>query len=83
MILTHQWSRSMIGTMLFAFFLTQLPESPRWLLARGRPSEAEDVLQRIARANGVNGDRQMFREHLDALRDVCEKERKDAKETSR
>ena len=31
-----------------------VPESPRWLLVRGRGAEAEQVIARIARDNGTN-----------------------------
>ena len=31
-----------------------MPESPRWLLVRGRGAEAEQVIARIVRDNGTN-----------------------------
>ena len=31
-----------------------VPESPRWLLVRGRGAEAEQVVARIVRDNGTN-----------------------------
>lgn len=37
---------------LYFFAFRVLPESPRWLLARGRFEEAEEVLKTMARVNG-------------------------------
>ncbi|KAG5319759.1 OCT1 protein, partial [Pseudoatta argentina] len=37
---------------IYFFYWWFLPESPRWLLAKGRLSEANDILETLARVNG-------------------------------
>ena len=43
-------------------FIPWLPESPRWLLANGRPDDAKDILNTVCRVNGTPG----FPGHLSA-----------------
>ncbi|KAG5329159.1 OCT1 protein, partial [Acromyrmex charruanus] len=38
--------------LIYFFYWWFLPESPRWLLAKGRLSEANDILETLARVNG-------------------------------
>ena len=33
------------------FFLSILPESPRWLMSKNKPDEAYKILQKVAKAN--------------------------------
>ncbi|XP_041453253.1 organic cation transporter-like protein [Lytechinus variegatus] len=47
-----QLTVSVIPVLLLITWLT-IPESPRWLLMRGRKKEAEDIIKRLARWNKV------------------------------
>ncbi|XP_053606652.1 beta-alanine transporter [Plodia interpunctella] len=54
--LVRDWRHLALATTLpfvcFFLYLWPMPESPRWLLARGRFEEAEVILKRMARING-------------------------------
>ncbi|XP_048771044.2 organic cation transporter protein-like isoform X2 [Ostrea edulis] len=49
-----------IPTVIFIAFWCILPESPRWLLSKGRTEEAEEVLRKAAKVNGVQLPEKLF-----------------------
>lgn len=51
-----------IPTVVFMAFWCILPESPRWLLSKGRRQEAEEVLRKAARVNKVTLPEKLFDE---------------------
>ncbi|XP_072036910.1 organic cation transporter protein-like [Amphiura filiformis] len=40
-------------SLILCFFIIIIPESARWLISRGRLKEADEIIQRVARANKV------------------------------
>ncbi len=66
-----------VGILVMAA-LTWVPESPRWLLIKRRPTEAADVLQRLARMNGT----ELSKGHLKELELMKEEEGGKKEETA-
>ena len=59
----------------FAIFHRLIPESARWLLSKGRTEEAEVVIQKAAKTNGVSLPENIFKDlkennHTEKLTDV-------------
>jgi MFS family permease len=52
---------SLPGVLYMLAFSKSVPESPRWLLAEGRISEAEEILGKIAEKNGTMFDKRLTR----------------------
>ncbi|XP_078335241.1 organic cation transporter protein-like [Crassostrea virginica] len=42
-----------VPCVVFVFYWWVIPESPRWLLTQGKMTEAEDIIQEVAKKNGV------------------------------
>ncbi|XP_028396515.1 solute carrier family 22 member 15-like [Dendronephthya gigantea] len=51
---------SLPGVLYVMLFAKSIPESPRWLLAKDRISEAEVILTKIARRNGTTFDKKLI-----------------------
>ncbi|XP_012538736.1 carcinine transporter isoform X6 [Monomorium pharaonis] len=64
--------------LIYFFYWWFLPESPRWLLAKGRLGEANDILETLARVNGKElpvSFKQKLRQRMAMSRSKSEEER--------
>ncbi|XP_071635375.1 carcinine transporter isoform X2 [Temnothorax longispinosus] len=80
--LIRDWRTLAITTsapfLIYFFYWWFLPESPRWLLAKGRLSEANDILETLARVNGKElpvSFTQKLRQRMTMSRSKSEEER--------
>ncbi|XP_011880887.1 PREDICTED: organic cation transporter protein isoform X2 [Vollenhovia emeryi] len=80
--LIRDWRALVITTsapfLIYFFYWWFLPESPRWLLAKGRLSEANDILITLARVNGKElpaSFTQKLRQRMTMSRSKSEEER--------
>ncbi|XP_026827234.1 carcinine transporter isoform X3 [Ooceraea biroi] len=80
--LIRDWRTLAITTsapfLIYFFYWWFLPESPRWLLAKGRLSEANDILETLARVNGKElpvAFTQKLRQRMTMSRSTSEEER--------
>ncbi|XP_038058414.1 organic cation transporter protein-like [Patiria miniata] len=72
--LLREWRHLQLAISLpwFLFFLLLfvIPESPRWLIAKKKYKQAEKVIRRIAKSNGVQPPENMFREEEEAPQEI-------------
>ena len=54
-----QLSFASISLVLVSFFFL-VPESPRWLISKGKTEKSEDILKSIAKNNGIEIDSTRF-----------------------
>ncbi|XP_063405074.1 organic cation transporter protein-like isoform X1 [Mytilus trossulus] len=52
-----------IPSLIFLSYIWLLPESPRWLLVKGRAKEAEEILQKTAKYNKTSLPHNLFEKH--------------------
>lgn len=50
--------------MVNIIFCRLIPESPRWLLVKGRSQKAEEILQKTARLNKAKLPHNLFEKHV-------------------
>ena len=56
-----------IGSLSLISYFFLIPESPRWLVHKGRIHEAQELLCTLAKKNGVDIKRTKFQDYFDAL----------------
>lgn len=56
-----------VTSLFLVSYFFAVPESPRWLLSKGKSEKAKEILLQLAKRNGIKLDQQDFQKNFDVL----------------